>query len=190
MSRYVSNSLYLRYCHLFATPWETSSRHHPSRALKMNEGPPIENIPSDEEIAALLRPGGTKKPRKAGEKGRFPEALYYYMILLSTELMMIGVWGYMLRGIDETQFSDESILETALRQLAAIGAGIGDQAVDRPVMVFGLAVGLAAVFIPAGQKARRRLAYLLAALVALPLCLLIAIQFAADLENASTGVLY
>lgn len=56
---------------------------------------------SDEQIAKMLqgdKPAKPAKPDPDAPSARLPEALYYYILTVLEAAILIGIWGYMLRG--------------------------------------------------------------------------------------------
>ncbi len=150
---------------------------------------------SDDQIAALLKDGVGDKPRRAkrDEKApspRFPEALYMYVFIVLAGLVLLGIWGYMQRGVEEVLTrgprQNASWSDHLLFNLRSTWEGLIDQLKQRPYVPIGIVVGCVAVFIPRTTQGRKRMMRLLSALIVAAFGALIVLQFSADMKLMAT----
>lgn len=162
----------------------------------MTDTPEKSELPSDEELAAMIarsegrKPG--KKPRKDPNEPspRFPEALYYYLFIMVQVFILTGVWGFMRMGIDEAMKGpsmEEPISDQLLFHVKSIWVGFSDVIANQPWIPLGCALLTLPVFMPKTQKSRKRMATILSSILAAVFLLLIALQFSEDIANAGSG---
>lgn len=161
------------------------------------EKPEIAKL-TDEQIADMLR---TEKPKKTDPDAagpRLPEALYYYILTVLEAVILIGIWGYMLRGpkaalakapaetapiLDQTWFHIKFGIVSTL-------VGLGDQAVDRPWLLAGVVIGAAAIFVPRTPRGRKRVVYLVSGIIVTSLAVLLVFQFMQDFGVSTSRSIY
>lgn len=149
---------------------------------------------TDEQIAALLNEGGGSGKRKKRDdrlpSPRLPEALYMYLFTVFAGLLLMGVWGYMVRGVDEVMSrgprQNAPWTDHLMFNLRSTWEGFSDQAVQRPYIVAGIILGCLAVFVPRSSRGRKRMMQLLCALIVAAFGALITLQFTADMKLLTT----
>ncbi len=104
---------------------------------------------SDEQIAQMLNGEKRKaKPDPDAPGKRLPEALYYYILTVLEAAILVGIWGYMLRGTKglmkappETAPALDQFWWHVKFGITSTLEGLGDQAIDRPWLLAGVALG-------------------------------------------------
>jgi hypothetical protein len=149
---------------------------------------------SDDQIDEMLRAG---RPRKADPRlpsPRLPEALYYFILALFEAAVLMGIWGYMLRGINEVVTKgprhDAGVWETVRFNFLSTFEGMGDQVVQRPWLVAAIIAGCATVFVPRTSVGRKRMVTLVTGIVVAAFATLIVIQFLADMNAVTSNAIY
>lgn len=150
---------------------------------------------SDEQIAALLADGISGKPgkKKRDERApspRFPEALYMYLFTLFAGVILLGVWGYMLRGVDEVMSrgprQNAPFFDHILFNLRSTWQGFSDQFMQRPYIAIGMVLGCLAIFIPKTSLGRKRMMRLISGIIVATFATLIALQFTTEMKVLTT----
>ncbi|MCC6572665.1 MAG: hypothetical protein IT462_02640 [Planctomycetes bacterium] len=149
---------------------------------------------TDEQIAALLKPDtakpGKKKRDDKAPSARFPEALYMYLFTVFAGLVLLGIWGYMLRGVEEVMSrgprQNSPLTEHLLFNLRSTWEGFLDQLKQRPYIPIGIVLGCLALFVPQTTHGRKRMMQLLSALIVAAFAALIAMQFTSEMRILTT----
>lgn len=162
-----------------------------------DEKPEIAKL-SDEQIAEMLRSDRPKKTDPDAVGPRLPEALYYYILTVAEAAILIGIWGYMLRGakaaVSKAPPESAPILDQAWWHikfgLVSTLQGLGDQALDRPWLLAGVVLGSAAIFVPRTARGRKRVVYLVSGIIVTSLAVLLVFQFMQDFGTATSRSIY
>jgi len=149
-------------------------------------------LPSDEELAAMLSRAegkGGRKPRRDPKlpTPRFPEALYYYLFILIEAAILMGVWGFMRMGIEETLKGPDleaPVMEQLTFHIKSIGVGLLNLLISQPWIPLGVLVMALPVFMPTTPAARKRMATLVSTVMVVIFVMLIALQFSDDIASA------
>lgn len=153
---------------------------------------------SDEQIAEMLRADKPKKADPDAAGPRMPEALYYYILTVAEAAILIGIWGYMLRGAksalakappETAPFMDQVWFHIKFGITSTL-QGLSDQAVDRPWLLAGVVLGAAAIFVPRTPRGRKRVVYLVSGIIVTSLAVLLVFQFMQDFGTASSRSIY
>lgn len=164
----------------------------------MSEDKPEISKLSDEQIAEMLRADKPKKVDPDAAGPRLPEALYYYILTVAEAAILIGIWGYMLRGAksdlakappESAPFMDQVWFHIRFGVVSTL-QGLGDQAVDRPWLLAGVVLGAAAIFVPRTPRGRKRMVYLVSGIIVTSLAVLLVFQFMQDFGTATTRSIY
>ncbi len=153
---------------------------------------------SDEQIAEMLHADKPKKQDPDATGPRMPEALYYYILTVAEAAILIGIWGYMLRGAksalakappETAPFMDQAWFHIKFGITSTL-QGLGGQAVDRPWLLAGVVLGAAAIFVPRTPRGRKRVVYLVSGIIVTSLAVLLVFQFMQDFGTASSRSIY
>lgn len=153
---------------------------------------------SDEQIAEMLG-GKTRKPKidPDAPSPRLPEALYYYLLTLVEAAILLGIWGYMLRGPKgltkippETAPALDLVWWHIRFGIVSTLEGLGDQFRDRPWIPVGIALGALAVFVPRTPKTRKRVVYLVSGVIVASLAVLLVVQFTSEFGMTGNSSVY
>ena len=153
---------------------------------------------SDEQIAEMLHADKPKKADPDAAGPRMPEALYYYILTVAEAAILIGIWGYMLRGAksalakappETAPFMDQAWFHIKFGITSTL-QGLGDQAVDRPWLLAGVVLGATAIFVPRTPRGRKRVVYLVSGIIVTSLAVLLVFQFMQDFGTASSRSIY
>lgn len=153
---------------------------------------------SDEQIAQMLNGEKRKaKPDPDAPGKRLPEALYYYILTLLEAAILVGIWGYMLRGTKglmkappETAPALDQFWWHVKFGITSTLEGLGDQAIDRPWLLAGVALGALAIFVPKTPRMRKRVVYLVSGVIVTSLAVLLVVQFTAEFGMATNRSIY
>lgn len=152
----------------------------------MDDGNQNKELPSDDELAAMIGRGKRRKRNPDKPSPRFPEALYYYLFILVEALVLIGVWGFMGMGFDAAVSGpglDAPVVAQFLFHLESLGRGILDVFLGRPWVVAAVMLASAAVFVPATPRKRKRMATMVSIAIVALFVILIALQFSEDMNR-------
>lgn len=118
---------------------------------------------------------------------RFPEALYYYLFIMVEAAILMGVWGFMRMGIEETLKGpgmDAPVLDQLKFHIESIGVGLGNLFASQPWIPLGVMLLALPVFMPATPASRKRMATIISTVMVALFVLLIGLQFSDDIASA------
>jgi len=148
----------------------------------------------DALIAAALGASKPRKPDPTLPSPRLPEAAYYYVLTLIEAAVLLGIWGFMQRGINEVitrgPGEQDSFWVHFKFNLWSTWEGLQDQCMTRPWLAAGILLGSAAIFVPRTARGRKRMATLVTGLVVACFATLIALQFMEDINMMSARSVY
>lgn len=153
---------------------------------------------SDEQIAKMLQGDKPTKPDPDAPSARLPEALYYYILTVLEAAILIGIWGYMLRGakaaLAKTPPETDPVLEQVWWHVkfavVSTSQGLGDQMLARPWLLGGVMLGALAIFVPRTARSRKRVVYLVSGIIVTSLAVLLVVQFTADFGLSNSRAIY
>ena len=161
------------------------------------EKPEISKL-SDEQIAHMLKGDKPAKPDPDAPSSRLPEALYYYILTVLEAAILIGIWGYMLRGAKaavakappETAPTSEQLWWHVKFGVVSTLQGLGDQMAERPWLLAGVMLGALAIFVPRTPRTRKRVVYLVSGIIVTSLAVLLVFQFTSDFGLTNSRAIY
>ncbi|CAG0977196.1 hypothetical protein PLCT2_01697 [Planctomycetaceae bacterium] len=161
------------------------------------EKPEISKL-SDEQIDRMLKGDRPAKPDPDAPSARLPEALYYYILTVLEAAILIGIWGYMLRGAKAAVAKAPPESAPAFDQIwwhvkfgvVSTLQGLSDQMIDRPWLLAGVMLGALAIFVPRTQRTRKRVVYLVSGIIVTSLAVLLVVQFTTEFGLANNRAIY